>query len=65
MTLHSRPNRDQLVPNLKGHCHGDFAIFSSKWPKYLTKNLFFLHGIGVREPGRKIKGFIRERTNYK
>ena len=25
---------------LKGHCHGDFAIFSSKWLKYLTKNFF-------------------------
>ena len=25
---------------LKGHCHGDFAIFSSKWLKYLTRTFF-------------------------
>ena len=26
--------------NLKGHCHGDFAVFWSKLLNYLTKNLF-------------------------
>ena len=26
---------------LKGHCHGNFAIFWSKPLKYLTKSLFF------------------------
>ena len=38
---------------LKGHCHGDFAIFSSKWLKYLTKNPL---SIAVRVPRRKYQG---------
>ena len=37
ITHHSHPLR---CLDLKGHCHGDFAVFWSKMFKYLTKNLF-------------------------
>ena len=50
---------------LKGHCHGDFAIFSSKWLKYLTKNLFSNMKLLLEHREGNIKGFIRGRTNYK
>ena len=40
---------------LKGHCHGNFAIFWSKPLKYLTKSLFFffLNEIAHTTLGRK------------
>ena len=50
---------------LKGHCHGDFVIFSSKWLKYLTKNLFSDMKLLLEHRERNIKGFFRGRTNYK
>ena len=50
---------------LKGHCHGDFAIFSSKWLKYLTKNLFSNMKLLLEHREGNIKVFIRGRTNYK
>ena len=50
---------------LKGHCHGDFVIFSSKWLKYLTKNLFSNMKLLLEHREGNIKGFIRGRTNYK
>ena len=50
---------------LKGHCHGDFAIFSSKWLKYLTKNLFSNMKLLFEHREGNIKVFIRGRTNYK
>ena len=50
---------------LKGHCHGDFAIFSSKWLKYLTKNLFSNMKFLLEHREGNIKGFFRGRTNYK
>ena len=52
-------------PILKGNCHGDFAIFSSKWLKYLTKNLFSNKKFLLEHREGNIKGFIRGRTNYK
>ena len=51
--------------SLKGHCHSDFAIFSSKWLKYLTKNLFSNMKLILEHREGNIKVFIRGRTNYK
>ena len=50
---------------LKGHCHGDIAIFSSKWLKYLTKNLFSNKKFLLEHQEGNIKEFFRGRTNYK
>ena len=51
--------------DLKGHCHGDFAIFSSKWLKFMTKNLFSNIKFLLEYQEGNIKVFIRGRTNYK
>ena len=53
------------IQTLKGHCHSDFAIFSSKWLKYLTKNLFSYMKLLLEHREGNIKVFIRGRTNYK
>ena len=60
--------RKKFVTNsisLKRHCHGDFAIFSSKWLKYLTKNLFSNMKLLLEHLEGNMKVFIRGRTNYK
>ena len=49
---------------LKGHCHGDFAVFWSKLLKCLTKNLFAKIKLLLEHWEEDIKGFLQERTNY-
>ena len=55
----------QKRTGLKGHRHGDFAIFSSKWLKYLTKNLFSYMKLLLEHQEGNIKVFILGRTSYK
>ena len=50
---------------LKGHRHGDFAMFSSNWLKYLPKNLFLNMKFLLELREGNIKGFVRGRKNYK
>ena len=38
--LDEPPAVQKVLSLYRRHCHGDFAVFSSKWLKYLTKNLF-------------------------
>ena len=54
----------RITHNLKGHCHGDLAVFWSKLPKYLTKP-FCLHEIALKTPRTTLafKGFLQGRTN--
>ena len=45
---------------LKGHCHGDFAVFWSKLLKYLTKNLFCNMKLLLQYREENIKVFSQE-----
>ena len=45
---------------LKGHCHGNFAIFWSKLLKYLTKSLFFNMKLLIQHWEENTKVFLSE-----
>ena len=49
---------------LKGHCHGDFAVFWSKLLKHLMKNLFANVKLLLEHREENLKGFLQGRTNY-
>ena len=46
--------------SLKGHCHGNFAIFWSKPLKYLTKSLFFNMKLLIQHWEENTKVFLSE-----
>ena len=51
----------QSVPQtLKGHCHGNFAIFWSKLLKCLTKSLFFNMKLLIQHWEENTKVFLSE-----
>ena len=54
--------QDRLV---KGALSRRFCYISSKWLKYLTKNLFSNMKLLLEHREGNIKGLIRGRTNYK
>ena len=47
-------------PLLKGHCHGNFAIFWSKPLKYLTESLFFNMKLLIQHWEENTKVFFSE-----
>ena len=53
-----------ILKNLKGHCHGDFAVFWSKLLRHLTKNLFADVKLLLEHRKENIKGILQGRTNY-
>ena len=61
---HENGLHSQATVMLKGHCHHNFVIFSSKQLKYLTKNPFSKMKLLLERLEENIKGFIRGRTNY-
>ena len=46
--------------HLKGHCHGNFAMFWSKPLKYLTKSLFFNMKLLIQHWEENTKVFLSE-----
>ena len=53
----SLPHQIEFLDSyLKGHCHGNFAIFWSKPLKYFTKSLFFNMKLLIQH-GKKILKF--------
>ena len=55
---------DYFVSGLKGHCHGDFAVFWSKLLKHLTKNLLANMKLFLEHREENLKRFLQGRTNY-
>ena len=53
-----------MVFDLKGHCHGNFAIFWSKPLKYLTQSLFFNMKLLIQHWEENTKVFLSEEQNY-
>ena len=49
-----------MFSQLKGHCHGNFAIFWSKPLKYLTKSLFFNKKLLTQHWEENTKVFLSE-----
>ena len=52
--------RDRRARDLKGHWHGNFAIFWSKPLKYLTKSLFFNMKLLIQHWEENTKVFLSE-----
>ena len=53
-------NFHYLIPVLKGHCHGNCAMFWSKPLKYLTKSLFFNMKLLIQHWEENTKVFLSE-----
>ena len=51
---------ETVLSYLKGHCHGNFAIFWSKPLKYLTKSLFFNMKLLIQHWEENTKIFLSE-----
>ena len=49
-----------IAIGLKGHCHGNFAIFWSKPLKYLTKSLFLNMKLLIQHWEENTKVFLSE-----
>ena len=56
----SKTNDCSARYKLKGHCHGNFAMFWSKPLKYWTKSLFFNMKLLIQHWEENTKGFLSE-----